>query len=81
MKIDNASSSFFYPNLPVKKIIASAAVMTGAAIALEVFSNFPAVAAGPVTYSLCLVGCSFASPPALPLCLAACAPSLGPWCP
>jgi hypothetical protein len=81
MRIESSICAI-YDYMPTGKSVAKTMLtMATAAIALEAISYIPAAAAGPITYGLCIGGCAFATPPALPFCLAACAPSLGPWCP
>lgn len=47
------------------------------AVAITALSSIPSVDGGPLTYALCVAGCSFASTIAAPFCLAACAIGLG----
>lgn len=71
-----------YDHLPSKQRLYKAALSTATtAVAVEALSRIPGVDGGPFTYGLCIFGCSFAAPPALPFCLAACAIGLVPACP
>lgn len=55
--------------------------MAVATLAIEALSDMT-VSAGPVTYALCVAACDLiGTPAALPMCVAACMPTLGPWCP
>lgn len=78
----NNVTSYAYAYTPDKNTAMKCAkTMLIGTIVLEAISNIPGASAGPVTYAACLLGCSFATPQALPMCLAACSASLGPWCP
>lgn len=81
MKIQECFDTAYSYAPSTDRVVKSAATMTVAAVALETLLSITGAEAGPLTYACCLTGCAFATPPALPFCLAACAPSLGPWCP
>jgi hypothetical protein len=72
----------FYDYLPSQANIAkSVLTVTVASIALNALASLPGAEAGPVTYTACAAVCATLLPPAIPVCLAGCLPSLGPWCP
>lgn len=48
-----------------------------ATVAMLALSSLPGADGGPLTYSACILGCTFASAGAMPFCLAACAIALG----
>lgn len=81
MRINDALKCV-YQNLPEAHKVAKCAItMTTSLVAIEIFSSIPGAAGGPITYAACIAACAFAAPPVVPFCLAACSPSLGPWCP
>lgn len=80
MKVNEVAAVAYQWLPPAEKVIKSALVMTVGAIAVESLSAIPSASAGPITYAACILACSFAAPPVVPFCLAACAPSIGPWC-
>ncbi len=80
MKVTDVAAAAYQWLPPADKIVKSALAMAVGTIAVEALSAIPGANAGPITYAACVLGCSFAAPPVQPLCLAACAPALGPWC-
>lgn len=76
------AATYAYDCLPTKETTAVALkTMVTTAVAMEALANLSGAEAGPITYAACVASCAFAAPPVVPFCLAACAPSLGPWCP
>lgn len=81
MRVTDAVSAVNYYMPSAKQVARSVILMSISAIALKSIPDLPVAEAGPITYSMCIACCAFAEPKVVQFCLAACAPSLGPWCP